>query len=312
MIELALPVANWKDKNKEEIILDFASALLEFQRKPNFYILKLNKKGELDLKKGVRKDNEIFKREFKALEKTEKWIKNGPAKYQIWISSKKEGFYKASRVIVSKRYSEGNFAFSNNWAFCTNFSREDCVNLAKRLLNCSPQNIKIKDEEDLREKPIQFAPPEGKDWISFLLKITQDNFASQIDDGTVIKQKEKAIEDATPIVEKHISNIQNTKGLSSEIEVGAEMEKDAKNVGYDIESLRDCPGKSNTEALFELGSFNKMFLSVFDKNPDRYKYDKFDCCKKCKELKMVASPPKGCGVCRGCQIKFDFNSVFFF
>lgn len=308
--ELALPVANWVDKEKQEIILDFASALLEFQRKPNFYILKLNKKGELDLKKGVRKDNEVFKREFKALKKTEKWIKNGPAKYQVWISGKKDGFYKASRLIISKRYSEGNFAFSNNWAFCTNSSPRECIDLANRLLNFSPQNIKINDEETLRENPIQFTPPGEEDWISFLLKITQDNFAKQIEDGTVFKQKEKAVEDATPIVDKHLDDIKNAKNLLSQVVVGAEMEEDAEIAGYDTNSFRDCPGLTNTEVLAGLGAFDSLYLTIINKDPDRYKYDKIDKCKNCKVLKMVASPPQGCGICRDCQIKFDKKSLF--
>lgn len=296
-IELSLPVSNWRNKDLEKITQDLASAMLEFRKRPNIYKLRLNPQGELDLKKGVRRDTPIFERDYQALVKIESWILNGPTPYIVWISPPCEEVYPTSRFIFSKRQEDSEGKYSENWALRIENTVIDTLRIANQISEYSPSKVIYTDPEHLRESPIMFTPSSQENITDFLIRVTQEkNALLELSDGTIDLEKRAALEEAEKIIRMRQKEIRNADTFEKQVLVGAKIEQDASERKYKLSNIDDCLGISNTEALKRLGGYDSFYEMI---SGAEYKFVKncgvcgesiynFICkgykCKSCREI----------------------------
>lgn len=297
--ELVLPIGNWQNKSETERIEDFSSALLELERRPNLYWITIDQLE--NLKKGTRTDTPHFQSEYLALESEINWAINRPEKYAAWISPQLEGVYPSARIILSKKYNDGEKVRILNVAICLALDKPATISLANIFSQYSSCNNKCLDTEKFRAAPIYFDLPKNIEFANIVEILSRE----KIED--IFERKIKAKSDAEQMLKPHQDKISNENSLFGQILIGASLEQQALSQGYLLNKFRDCPGILNTEALRQFGAFDSMF-NFLTTNPDRYSYNDTGECKKCKEIKKVASVKDGgCGVCRDCQIKFDLG-----
>lgn len=294
-LELASPVANWKNKTSSEIIEDIASLALEWQRETNIYWTTPSQLLRLV-------DTNPNSNSIHLLEKTETietvmWSAFSEAECLAWVSG--PGFYKNGRVVLSKKYTDeiSNKIRILNISHCLAVSANDYISIYEKYSGVTNTNLQI---EDFRDRPVEFNLAENESFDDLVFELTGKTITE------LANLKNSALKAATEVEKENSTNIQNATGLIEQIITGAKIEQGLVNKGFNIHTLRDCPGISNTEALQIISNlFGTKNGNIIIYNPDRYTYDKLSNCRKCGDIKMVASPPKGCGICRDCQILFD-------
>ncbi len=282
-VELALPVANWQNKSSNERTQDIASALLEFQRQPNVY---WTTPDQLIRLTDTNKDSDlVYKSETTATYEEIRWILESDAECLVWISPAKEGFYKCARVVLKKKYEGGKRIL--NIAVCLPIDYQHCKRLYTAFAGINFAEI---DDQDFRDRPVEFNLPEGKTLDNLVIKLSGKSIYELMQAKTI------ALQDANEIEKKKSKEIDTANTLFEQIVVGASIEQEMIAKQYLINQFDDCPGKLNSQILNELKN-----TKVLARNPDRYEYNKFAHCRRCGQEKWVAD----CKICRDCQILYD-------
>lgn len=299
MIELALPVANWQKKTSEERTQDIASVALEWQGKANIYwttpeqIIRLTDTNKTDTETGFNENTATFE--------VVQWFFSD-AECLGWLSALKDGVYETTRFGLKKKYSDGGRKIRIlNVDVYLKIPVDECIGLYAKFVGEDVGDISV---EDFRDRPVEFNLPEGKTFNDLIREFTGKNLVELMSEKDVVTQ------DATKIEQENSNGIESAGTEYKQILVGARIEEELIKRGHAISRSIGCPGVSNREALRMLNALSvpEDGMGVIKTlNPDRYVYDKYDKCKKCEEMKMVVSPPQGCGICRDCQILFDLG-----
>ena len=296
-VELALPVANWQNKTHEARTQDIASVALEWQGETNIYwttpeqIIRLTDTNKTDTPTGFSENTATFE--------IVQWF-FGNAECLGWLSALKEGIYTTTRLGLKKKYTDGGREIRVlNVDIYLKIPVDKCVGLYAMFVG---ENVEDITPEDFRDRPIEFNLPEGKDFNGLVKEFTGKTIPE------LMAIKTQAVKDGVEIEKENAKAIKDAATRYEQVQVGARIERGLLERGYPIDRPTGCPGVSNTEALRMLNSvFRDGINNLVLLNPDRYVYDKYDKCKKCEEVKLVASPPRGCGVCRDCQTNFDLG-----
>ncbi|MDO8452468.1 MAG: hypothetical protein Q7S79_01825 [bacterium] len=288
-IELALPVANWQNKTSGERTQDLSSAALELQRKANIYWT--TPEQLVRLTDTNRTDHSIYRSETTATIEMVEWAAFSGAECLVLISGEKKGFYQSTRVVLSKKYEDGGRGVRIlNIAVCLPIAPEECVELYEEFAGAFTDAVSA---EDFRDRPVEFNLPEGKSFDDLVRSLTGKTISALMDEKLV------ATKDAREIVQGYAEKIGRASTLYEQILVGARIEQELIDRGYQINQFRDCPGVSNTEALQELLNPNFMLASIgYDTSPRDYKFDKEGLCTVCGLHKRDLGP---CDMCEFCD-----------
>lgn len=297
-VELALPVANWQNKTSEERTQDIASVALEWQGEANIYwltsgqVVRLTDTNKTNTETGFMENTATFE--------IVDWMAYGESDCLAWISALKDGVYTTTRLGLKKKYTDGRREIRVlNVDVYLEVPPEECVRLYSKFAGEDVEDLSV---EDFRDRPVEFNLPEGKTFNDLVREFTGKTIAEL----TAIKTQ--ALSDGAGVEKRNRKAIESAGTIYEQIVAGARAEQELIELGYRIDRPIGCPGISNREALKRLNIFGvpEGGIGVVEiLNPDRYTYDKYDKCKKCEQVKLVASSPQGCGVCRDCQIKFD-------
>ena len=291
-VELALPVANWK-KPQEVIAQDLASVILEFQRKPNIYWSTLEELVRLT--DTNRTDNAIFQSENIATTETVSWAAFSDAECLVWISPRVEGFYKWSRVVVSRKYEENGIVRVQSVAVCLPLSPTQCTRVYEAFAS-APNSL---DDEKFNNRPVEFNLPEGKTFNDLVFNLTKKTLAE------LTAEKMAALNDAREVADNNYTAIHRARTPYEEVVVGTRIEQELIARGHLINQLRDCPGISNMDALKMLGAFDRVYyFGDLSTKSGKYEY-KSGNCRVCKAETLVGP----CNVCVPCEKKFDSGEL---
>ncbi|TSC88766.1 MAG: hypothetical protein G01um10145_792 [Microgenomates group bacterium Gr01-1014_5] len=291
-VELALPVANWK-KSQEVIAQDLASVILEFQRKPNIYWTTLEELVRLT--DTNRTNHPVYQNENTATTETVSWAAFSDAECLAWISSRVDGFYKWSRVVVSRKYEENGIVRVQSVAVCLPLSPTQCVRVYEAFAD-APNSL---DDEEFNDRPVEFNLPEGKTFNDLVLTLTKKTIAQ------LTAEKMAALKDGREIAGNNHTAIISASTLYEQVFVGAKIEQEIIARGHLINQLRDCPGILNSEML------NLMTSDTFPGVATLQNIDKFKtrrACASCGFEKYVwGAEDGGCNVCLKCNLEYDLG-----
>lgn len=294
-IELQLDIGLWQNKTDKERKEDLSAAILDFQRKPHLYCLDLEQLARL--LDGTRTDHPIFQSEDEALAETMQWAAFGETQCLAWITTEAEGFYKTTRIILSRKYEEGGKVRIVNVAAFSPITKTQCLRLAEAFMNCPSGTFT--DVEEIRNRPLEFNLSEGKSFPELVKIVTGKEMFELFED------KLRAQQDSEEVISANNTAINQSSTLIEHIKVGAQIELQLIARGHLINQFRDCPGRLNGEILRMLGGFNKgslfdRFMQTAPLNPDKFDTEKT--CAICHQKRKVWPTEKeGCDVCQECN-----------
>lgn len=307
MERLALDTKTWKTPAQAKE--NFAGVLIEQGKKPltervNYVQLFVNENGELthpefgEIKSLMEIKTPIDELEFRAVEKLSRWANENDSGFAIWISPPYAG-QDESRFIVYELKTEKRKKTVDLHAVCGYHTTHECIAIAEQLQAFSSKKNGIIDSENmLRETPIPFTPQPYSTWVDLLKEaIGPPEVWEVIRNGKHIKMKENILESSNLIVDEYFPQITSTYSDYEHILIGAQMEKRAREVGYEIRQVGPC-GISPTYALSLLGtSQTGPFNLLHSKLPTAEGYFP---CPKCH--KPIPSG-RGITICPHCGAK---------
>jgi len=313
---LALDLSNWKEKTSQQIVEDFASALLEqressLEERITFYRLEVNSEGKLEspsfglVEKHLRDETELDKLENESVIKLTKWANNEEEGTAIWISPRSE-IYDESRFVIFEIETSQNKKTLNCRAVCGKQDQKDCLAIAEQLLAFSNLEKGLEEIDELRANiiPLIIQRPYNN-WLELLEDtIYAPEVWQAIKCGEDRKEKEKALNVAEKIVKKNLHNIYQAQNFEKII-VGARMEEEASRAGYKLQESGSC-GISNSRALKNTGRLSSPFNFFFSggKSEGKWEYH-LGSCRVCHAESVEVGP---CSVCKICERKFDSSS----
>lgn len=292
-VELALPVANWK-KPQEVIAQDLASVILEFQRKPNIYWSTLEELVRLT--DTNRTNHTVYQNENVATIETVEWAAFSDAECLAWISQRVEGFYKWSRIVVSRKYEENSIVRVQSVAVCLPLTPKQCKRVYEAFAGIPNGSL---ENEEFNNRPVDLNLPKGKTFNDLVLTLTGKTIAE------LTVEKMAALADGREVASNNYTAINRASTFYEQVRVGATIEQELIARGHKINQLRDCPGMLNIEAfatfrVFERTNYSQTIL------PDSGKYEyKSGNCRVCKSETLVGP----CNICVPCEKKFDSGEL---
>lgn len=301
---LALDLAKWQDKDKTQIVADFASALIENREAPledriNTFSLAI---GEIEkLAWGLRNETAQDKLENQAVSGLIDWAKRNESGTAIWISSPSEE-YSESRFIIFTLATEGGQKVVTWRPICGKQDKFFCLSISEQIAAFSTIDLPpLISTDDLRKTLIPFDPKPYPDWITLM----EDLFGKsaiweKIRNGDDIKERLATTKVAEEIIGKNIANISSVHTFREQLTVGARLEREAERYGLRMQASGSC-GISNIMAVNSLNS-EGPFASFYSGNinsKEKWEYHEGTCRICGKEVEVGP-----CKICRVCEKKF--------
>ncbi len=241
---------------------DFASYLLEHKtaslvERINYIELEIDDGGDLfhpafgKMKAGMIVETENDQLELNAVDKITEWANKNTKGVCVWISPPYLG-QNESRLIVYELEQEDNGQKKVKMhAICTLQNLENCLYTARQLSAFCPENIGIiETEKQLRKTPIPLIiEPHYPHWTNLMEEsVGLSEIWEAIKDGDHIKRKKDALQVSETVVAEYFNEIVTAVLPYEHMLVGAQMEAQAQQMGYKVQSVGSC-GISNTQAL---------------------------------------------------------------
>lgn len=305
MIErLALDVAKWRDKDKPQIVADFASALIENREAPledriNTFSLTFNELEELA--RGLRHETAQDELENQGVSGVVDWAKRNEFGKAIWISSPSEE-YSESRFIIFSIASEGGQKIVTLRPICGKQDKLFCLSISEQIAAFSPVDLPpLTSVDDLRKTVIPFDPKPYPDWIAFMEDVFgKSAIWEKIRKGDDIKQRLAATKVAEEIIGNNIAYISSAHTPREQVAVGAMLEWEAERYGIRIQTSGSC-GISNVMVLNSLdreSPFSALYSGDIT-TEEKWEYHP-GTCKVCGNKTQVGP----CKICKICEKKF--------
>ncbi len=136
--------------------------------------------------------NDLGRAEYFGFKKIEEGVNKRNLGYVVWISPPYEGFYKVSKIIISKIvYEEGKKKLLNR-SIITNWDRVDSILVAQELTQLSEDQDQVfRNTKDVRTNPIFIGPEKEEQLAQIFEQILDRSKLEMIRTGADFTIKEK-------------------------------------------------------------------------------------------------------------------------